>query len=430
MKNEFVTFDDVWERVRQVVGSERLPEEVKPLCLVRDLYGTVRIMTPDDVEGVESVGDSLHRLASRLGDTLGSHGASGESRVLSVSPSLFGATTRNARQILRGVYFVDRLVTGRDWWTVGDTERTGEAQRLVLYSVKGGVGRSTTAAVLARHLARRGERVLLVDLDLESPGLSSEMLGVSARPKLGITDWFVEDLVGQSGAVVQDMIATPVWTRDLIGDVQVVPAHGCNPGEYLAKLGRVYIDTRQERWGARLRRLLAQIEAACVPTVVLIESRSGIHDIAAATVTDLNADVLLFAIDSASHWAGYDILFRHWQEYLLADKIRERLYVVSSLTPELNTERYLRGFRERSWNLFRERLYDDVLPSGDTGADFSYDLDDEDAPHFPMPVHWTRGLAAGASLRELNGNPVRQAYAPFLDRFNHILKLRGSRQGG
>ena len=48
------------------------------------------------------------------------------------------------------------------------------------------------------------------------------------------------------------------------------------------------------------------------PTVVLVESRNGLHDIAAATVTDLDAEVLLmFTIDSESHWTAYRILFDH-----------------------------------------------------------------------------------------------------------------------
>ena len=98
------------------------------------------------------------------------------------------------------VYWVDRLVTGRDWWTVSDSLHTESPGRCTLFSVKGGVGRSTTAAVLAWHLSRKGERVLVVDLDLESPGLSSAMLDAHARPKFGVTDWFVEDLVGQATA--------------------------------------------------------------------------------------------------------------------------------------------------------------------------------------------------------------------------------------
>ena len=283
------------------------------------------------------------------------------------------------------------------------------------HSVKGGVGRSTTAAVLAWYLARNGQRVLVVDLDLESPGLSSALLEPDRRPDFGVTDWFVEALVGEDEHVLERMTATPRWAQDFDGDVRIVPAHGREAGEYLAKLGRVYMDAADEPWTARLARLLAGLETAVEPDVVVMESRSGLHDIAATTVTDLGAQVLLFATDSESNWTDYRVLFRHWQRHGLAARIRERLSIVSALTPDLDTENYLQRFREHAWDLFREHLYDEVLASDDSDL-FSFDLQDEGAPHDPLVIHWTRGLAAGASLRHLEtaAATVGQAYTPFL----------------
>ncbi len=109
----------------------------------------------------------------------------------------------------------------------------------------------------------------------------------------------------------------------------------------------------------------------------------------------------------------------------MAASIRERLSIVSALTPELDTERYLQGFRERAWNLFGERLYDEAAPASVPGEEFSFDLYDEDAPHDPLAVHWTRGLAAGASLRDLERTPVEQAYAQFLRRFDRLFDTGG-----
>ena len=340
-----------------------------------------------------------------------------------MTESLLARVRETARKVdHRDVYLVDRLVTGGDWWTVGEPQTAPTARRFSLFSVKGGIGRSTTAAVLAWHLAANGQRVLLVDLDLESPGLSSAMLEGGACPVFGITDWFVEDLVGQSEHVIGEMTATPVWAQDLEGEVRVAPAHGRDPGEYLAKLGRVHIDSG-EAWTVRLQRLLSGLEANCTPTMVVLESRSGLHDIAAATVTDLDAHVLLFATDSDSTWTDYEILFRHWQRHDLAPSVRERLSILSALTPELDTEEYLRGFRERSWDLFRN-LYDEVAPSRGFQDVFSFDLDDDGAPHRPIPVHWNRGLAAGASLRELRRTePVTQAYAEFLTWFDGLIDM-------
>ena len=102
---------------------------------------------------------------------------------------------------------------------------------------------------------------------------------------------------------------------------------------------------------------------------------------------------------------------------------------MSALTPELDTERYLQRFREQAWNLFRDGLYGDTEPSGDASDPYTFDRDEEDAPHVPFPIHWTRGLAAGASLVELEVTPVLQAYRDFLRRFDGLF-MTGSGERG
>ena len=428
MSSRFVPFDDIGKHVAEAAQAlDPVLDKIGGLYLVRNLYGKVRIAVSDDIEGDESSRAALQRLADKLHETLGAHGVQAERGVLFVGPSLLKSVQGVAQQVGPQVHLVDRLVTGGDWWTVSDSQRRPGAARYTLYSVKGGVGRSTTAAVLAWHLARNGKRVLVVDLDLESPGLSSAVLEPDRRPDFGVTDWFVEALVGQDEQVIERMTAAPRWAQDFDGDVRVAPAHGREPGEYLAKLGRVYMDTEEEPWTRRLNRLLLRLEDNLETDVVILESRSGLHDIAAATVTGLDAQVLLFATDSQSNWTDYGILCRHWQRHDLARRMRERLSVVSALTPELETEKYLRRFRERAWDLFRDHLYDAVAASDDADP-FSFDLQDDGAPHDPFPIHWTRGLAAGASLYDLEGSTVSQAYAAFLDRFDALAQAGAARE--
>ena len=423
MSGPFVPFDGMRRRVTEALRGADLPDT--PIYLVRNLFGRLRISAPEAAGKDEVCRARLRCLAGRLAEALGARGYPAEDGVLFVSDALLKTLRDTARPVegFGQLFWAERLLTGSGWWTVAPCSQ-GNARRFTLFSVKGGVGRSTTAAVLAWHLARHGERVLVVDLDLESPGLSSAILGESERPEFGVVDWFVEDLVGQGEQVIADMAARPAWSRDswerdFSGKVHVVPAHGKDPGEYLAKLGRAWMDDRDTPWTAHLQCLLADLETRFEPDSVLIESRSGLHDIAAATVTDVAADVLLFATDSQSSWTDYDVLFRHWQHGDMAEKIRERLWMVSALTPETGREPYLAQFRERAWTLFQERLYDAMEGvEEERGDEFSFDLSDENAPHDPMTIEWNRGLAAGTSLRDLEEVPVSQAYTGFLERFD------------
>ena len=420
MSQEFVPFDRVLERVRELFGNfEGLPDGLERIFLVRDLFGVLHISVSDAVEDDEHICQNLQRLASDLSRVLGARASSSDSAVLFVDVEVLEDLADAALDICSGVYLVDRLVTGQEWGTVRVSEAIGGTLRYTLFSVKGGVGRSTTAAVLAWHLANSGERVMVVDLDLESPGLSTAMLEPSTRPGYGVTDWFVEDLVGQSDQVIDWMVGFPRWAENLEGDVQVVPAHGRDPGEYLPKLGRVFM-AAGEPWTMRLHRMLLQLEKKYAPTVVLLESRSGLHDIAASAVTDLGAQVFLFLTDSESNWADYGILFRHWERLGLAPQIRENLSVVSAMTPFVETARYLSNLRMSSWDLFRDYLYDALEPTDGSDDLFSFDLGDNDAPHSPLVIKWASDLAAGTSLLDSDISNAAGAYEGFFERFDRL----------
>ena len=425
MSDPFIPFDTMLDRVLQILRASSSIAPVDRVYLVRDLLGKVRIVVSETHEDDDASQQVLQRLAENLQVALGPHGYRAEDAVLFVDSAMREDFGDEPWEIYPRVYWVDRLVTGGDWWTVNGSSFERSTKRYTLYSVKGGVGRSTTAAVLAAYLAEKGEDVLVVDLDLESPGLSAGLLDVRTQPRFGVTDWFVEDLVGMGDHLIEEMASFAWEEEDFEGYVRVVPAHGATPGEYLAKLGRVYLDT-DVPWTARLEYLLSQLEKKYKPSVVLLESRSGLHDIAAATVTDLDAQVFLFAVDSDSHWTNYEILFRHWQSHGLATKIRERLSIISALTPETDTIPYLKRFQERAWTLFRDYLYDEVR-SDHSRDQFSFDLNDEDAPHNPIPIHWTRGLAAGASLRKV-GASLPAAYLDLASWMYSLIEDKGDRE--
>lgn len=430
MNNNFTSFDDIVPLIKGILDAKPLPRGLS-IYLIRDLYGKVRIVMTDGTDISKTSQNALSNLADSLSKKLGPHSYSFSENILYVEEELLATLEGTRQKIYNGVYLVDRLVTGGSWWTVEERQTGGRtknrSRRITLFSVKGGVGRTTTVATLAWHLARKGKQVLLVDLDLESPGLSSVMLEEGRRPKFGITDWFVEDLVDQGDHVIGDMTGSPPWAQDLEGNVRIVPAHGKEPGEYLAKLGRVYVTMRGESWSGRLQRLLGNLESKFKPDVTLLESRSGLHDIAAVTITDLEAEVLLFAIDSESTWIDYDILFHHWHASGLARKIRQKLTIVSALTPPpVMREVYLERFREHAWDLFREYLYDAVPPkkkstrvSEESSYDFfSYDRDEKEAPHDPLRIDWAIDFAHGASLEKFDAEMVSGAYGDFLKRFD------------
>lgn len=402
------TFDEILPELTEIF--RRFSEDVsrmRPILVNRDLNGRVRLIVDEKWNADSSQKEVLNKIAAQIHEKTGFHAYPAE-QILLFESDVADLLKKESCFPLEGVsdvHVVDRLATEGNWSHISGLEAS-LVPRTVFFSIKGGVGRSTALAATAWALAEQGKKVLVLDLDLESPGLSSALLSKDRRPRYGITDWLVEDLVDNGDAVFESMVATSALSRN--GEIVIVPSHGAEPGEYIAKLGRVWmpkmgVDGQRESWAVRLRRLLDALEDRWSPDVTLIDSRSGIDEVASASITELSAStILLFAIDGDQTWSGYRVLFQHWRKTGVVRDIRERLQVIGAMIPETGTEEYVKSLREQAWALFSEELYDEVFPGeiSDEGARWSFDLAYESAPHYPWMVKWHRSFAALRNLHD------------------------------
>ena len=426
------TFDEIIPKLVEIFQRHEDAANIRPVLINRDLNGRVRLIVDEKWKKDDRAMIVLDKIAQEMKEALGPHAYSAKQALLFESSfeETLPSEIKFSLESIKDVYIVDRLATEGNWSSISTPNTT--PSRIVFFSIKGGVGRSTALAATAWALAERGKRVLVLDLDLESPGLSSSLLPEDRRPAFGIADWLVEDLVDNGDTVFKDMVATSALSHN--GEIFVVPAHGVNAGEYVAKLGRVWMpkvssDGSRELWSKRLSRLLDGLEKQWSPDVTLIDSRAGIDEVASACLTDLSAStILLFAIDGDQTWSGYRILFKHWRTSGVVREIRERLQVVGAMIPEVGTDDYSHGLRERAWDAFSEELYDEV-PAGAIATEdgfWSFDESDEGAPHFPWSVRWHRGFAALRSLHgkltDIDAEEVHTIFGPLIDGLLPIIK--------
>lgn len=425
-------FDQVIDKAREILCRHDLPKG--KIVIIRDIYGRLKLAF--EGSGTTQNEASVSPLLKDWIRELAPYAASTEKTSVFWKDDLLDPdavfNSIDARELFppSQIFLLDRQSFGMDWQRAPEEEF--KMPVIAFYGLKGGVGRSTALSALAYSLGEQGKRVLVLDLDLESPGISETLLPHDARPDFGIVDWLVEDAVGNADdALLREMAASSPISP--VGEVRVIPAYGSRTKLYLPKLSRAYLDTQSkagtEHFGNRLRRLTTKLIEEYRPDVVLIDSRAGLHDIAAAVITHLANIALLFATDSRQTWEGYRLLFTHWQSLPPASRqaVRARLKIVASMIPEEGSAGYFDNLLERSWDTFLSTIYDEIDPAVPGSEDtFSFDKNDDGGPHYPVRIFRHRAYVEFDPIADpslLNSEKLPQAFGEFVAEVSRLSGL-------
>ncbi len=426
-----IGFDDAPSAFSQLLIANIGTEDACEGRILRDIYGRLSFITPRPY-------DARHEnLQLAAAQALGAWAGSNAQLIISLSddeagfqdllkePSI-GVSVAGQPE----VRMIDRRLAGDDW-LMRPSPLVANPRRLIFYSVKGGVGRSTALAVTAAAFAAQGLNVLVIDLDLEAPGLGSLLLRPEDMPKFGVIDWFAAVAAGADAeSLIPDMTGPSPFTSAR-AVVDVVPATGRNPGAYLSKLARAYTpgSAGKQFLGATFPKkadaLLTQLASRQRYDIILIDARAGLHETSGGLVLGLGARALLFGVDTFQTFDDFRLLFSAFSQAFdpttHGADLRIAFKMVHAKAPRDEKDR--RRFRERSWEIWSNSLYDDIDPSMESSANaFVFDLGDEDAPHYPLEIIGDESYARFDPRTETYSLSV-QAYEPVFGKF-----LAGVRQ--
>lgn len=175
---------------------------------------------------------------------------------------------------------------------------------VTFYSFKGGVGRSMALVNVGYQLAQAGRTVLLVDFDLEAPGLPTFNLQRPSRIPGGIVDYVHDYLLTGEAPNVGDYIYRSEAFPDG-GTLWVMPA-GKSDDQYASRFQSIDWQELYENHNGYLlmEELKEQWRTTIQPDYVLIDSRTGHTDIAGICTRQLPDAVCILFFPNDQNLAG------------------------------------------------------------------------------------------------------------------------------
>ena len=393
------------------------------LIILRDVEGKVRIVAdapapglppsaqPDDTECTEIES----RLRSAIGGWLGSltpvwrvpAGKRHKNKPTTID-HILNAIMAMWRPIDLGssvhgrLYLVERHV-GHEAWT-GDSPydppwsreevKLGNAPPIItFFSHKGGVGRSTALVATAANLTRAGKNVLVLDLDLEAPGLDALFNGLvstahDAAPELGVLDLLMLPSVDDQALERACGRASDAVLGGGGGMLWVLPA-GKVDDQFMEQLARLDVAAGGDRDGLlqRLRTLFQSIKVKFgLLDYILVDARAGFHDLGGVMLASLSHGAVMVITASPQSEHGLRRVAGLLGSSGGSSEGPLPLILAHGMAPERGSElleEEQRGVREKAYKLLLDaRYYGAQVPPEEQ----------EGLAHDPITLYWTGPL--------------------------------------
>jgi MinD-like ATPase involved in chromosome partitioning or flagellar assembly len=235
---------------------------------------------------------------------------------------------------------------------------------VTLYSFKGGVGRTMALVNIGVALASLGRRVLLVDFDLEAPGIPTFEVFKGFANTPGLVDYVCDYMASTRAPDVKEYITpSPVWSSDNRGGVWLMPAGRQEPA-YASRLHSIdWHDLYTNREGFLMFEDMKAQWRTAVPEgfqYVLIDSRTGHTDVGGICTRQLPDAVVIMFFPNEQNLQGLtkvvnDIRAENQSEH----RNRINLHFVLSNIPDLDDEDNILSARlERSRDMLKYKQDD------------------------------------------------------------------------
>ena len=444
------------EARRDAIGALEALLEAEPgaekAVLIQDLFGRLRVVLwPSSGADVAALVDRIDRGLREAGPgywtgdvwTVGADASESDRLV-------YDGAWEEGTPLTDRLRLDDRHRNRTAWFTrcrepLWATPDQGDAESgppvLVFSSFKGGVGRTTALASFAVQRAREGDRVAVIDFDLDAPGvgtlLAADEKGTTAP--WGVVDYLLERALGEVS--IEDYIHRCARER-VTGDgaILVVPA-GRLDDDYLTKLSRIDLEILSPDQPHPLGLLLEDVRSLLRAeagghgrTWILIDARAGLSPAAGLLLSGLAHLHVLFATMSEQSLLGLERMVHHLGFERLQEGMQGDTLVVQAMVPDnsITGDAARRAFASRVETILRNHY---LVRGEDDPEDRLWsvrDIDNKSAPHVSIPITYREAVAFFGCIDDIvpilaEDGQYRELSRRILDRFPEAADIEEER---
>lgn len=323
-----MTFDQTIESVVGIVRKWNEFSYIQEVTIIRDVFGKVALLlemsTSIDVTEKEALHDAMSKSLKQYYQGKIYYKSECKSDLIRIMIDEIEKERWKYDATDCMWYLLERAIAKKAWiqcdyresaiWKYEEAARGNKPKVVTFYSFKGGMGRTTALAATALCLAQKGKNVLLIDTDIEAPGLISLFLD-EGDVRRGTVDYLLEANLNRCAVNMEDYILSindPVLMEGLSGKLFAIPS-GVMDQDYLQKLARIdFQDTVQGNLKGLLCGLIEDavesIEKLYKVDYILLDARAGFHDMGGVVTTQIPHGVVAFGKDSKQSWQGMQLV--------------------------------------------------------------------------------------------------------------------------
>ena len=210
---------------------------------------------------------------------------------------------------------------------------------VTFYSFKGGVGRSLAMMNCAAELVKEGRKVLVVDFDLEAPGLESFNLALPRGKKKGIVDYVRNYLITNTAPSIEPYLYKVGLDSKLAGELFMMPAGDRSRGYNQRLLSIDWQNLYERRDGYLLfENLKAQWKKFFSPDYVFIDSRTGYTDAGEVCTRQLPDAIVFLYFPNEQNLSGLSRIVKKIRDDVSNRNKELHFFFVPSNVPDLDDE--------------------------------------------------------------------------------------------